>query len=930
MSVAESFWYFIGSGIRLKPFAWGKLGELRPCAEGHITAETAVRLKRILSINIAVLAAMSTFVLGMGHGTFVLAFWTVIAAAASIWLTDTLQVVRLNHRWANIAILGIVIFSVGDLVATRGDSLALGIARILVFMQMVLLFRDKDQRCFGHLLALSILQVVVAAAFEQGAAFGILLVVYVFMLLSASCLLFLYTESVFYREHAETQSHYGLRSSLYLKQTDWRMLRKVAFATFIAGPFSLFLQKEHGTDKKRSLKAPDKPKKVKEEAAARRRFRKRGPDSISAGRWPQAFEEPHFDGASVSSSREGVRASLWGLTASITAKSAMLAFVVFLITPRAGNIELGPFSLDWGWGNSGGGIRTIGVPTDSMNLGEFGGAAYQSHETVMMASFRRAGTAYPYEVSDVVYLHGREFTHYHNKVWTEPETPESGEDWFGDRPRSSRIPRPSAEEWNEAVDADDVDQMLGMEPMKDNLVFCVHPFHSTESQRRRVTIDTRGQLIRTSNPDGQWGTTFGTAGFKDGRGVDVFPCVEQVDIGAMASSPDSEVFSGLIALADQWIAESNIPASNPIGRARYLERQLRDSGDFYYSLDSQDRDPTEDPIEDFVTDTRIGHCEFFASALTLMLRSQGIPARVVVGYCGGLYNPLGKYYQFRGMDAHSWVQAYIAPQYLDHESAEIGESDLWNSGAWLRLDATPESDPSMLGDLAGQMTGWKDRLTYLWQRYVVGMDGAQQSNAVYGPLGEIGGVIKDLFHGSWWHTQWLRLKNIVQQNWYALKEGHWISVRGGITASLLALLGYLAYRLLRFLFRLGRKTAGFLAGHAPQHLGSRIDFYRRLEQILGEHGLHRRAGQTQREFAVAAGEYIRANPIVPPKPSGPSTEHSTDEKDSSLISDEPCNEMLSDAPREICEAFYRVRFGNEKLQTHDRRCIDKALRALRK
>ena len=888
-----------------------------------------MRLKRILSINIAILAATSTIVLGLGHGSFVLAFWTILAAAASIWLTDTLQIVRLNHRWANIAILGIVIFSVGDLVATRGDSLALGIARILVLMQMVLLFRNKDERCFGHLLALSILQVVVASAFEQGAAFGILLVFYIFTLLSSACLLFLYTESEFYRRNAETLPHYGLRSSLYLRQTDWRMLRKVAFATFVAGPFSLFLQKDHGEEKRqRALESGEEQHEIQEEVTVARHFRKRGPAAISAGRWPQAFEEPHFSGASVTGSREGVHASLWRLIFSITAKSALLAVIIFLITPRASYIRIGPIHFEHlGWGRSGqNALRTTGVPNE-MRLGELG-TALQSHETVMKAWFRRSNSKYAYDVNDIVYLHGREFVNYDDKIWTESELVASYSDPYGREQRSQ--PRPSAAEWEEAVGADSVDQVLEMEPMNNNLVFCVHPFHSFEGERRLLTLDSQERLTRKISPEGPWTATFGTAGFKGGNNIDIFPCVEQIDLGAMANSPDRDDFLGLIALADKWIAESGFPASDPIGRAQYLERQLRDSGDFYYSLDPPMRDYSLDPIEDFVTQNPIGHCEYFASALALMLRSQGIPARIVVGYCGGLYNPLGRYYQFRGLDAHSWVQAYIAPQYLENVPPSGEGGELWSNGAWLRLDATPEGDPSMLDDLAGQMTGWRDRFTYLWQRYVVGMNGTQQSDAVYGPLGEVGGILKELFHGSWWHTQWLSLKSIVTQNWDALKEGRWISVRGGVTASLLALMAYLVFRLIRFLFRLGRKAVGFLAGHAPQHLGSRIDFYRRLEQILGEYGLRRQPGQTQREFALAAGAYLKDNPNAVRKSSARSKEQMPEDEDLQLPTDEPCVETLSDAPQEICEAFYRVRFGNQKLPVDDRRCIDKALRALRK
>src|SRR6185312_4019439 len=64
-----------------------------------------------------------------------------------------------------------------------------------------------------------------------------------------------------------------------------------------------------------------------------------------------------------------------------------------------------------------------------------------------------------------------------------------------------------------------------------------------------------------------------------------------------------------------------IPAADVEGRARALERYLRDSGQFSYSLRMNVIDPNVDPIEDFLVNRKEGHCEYFASALTMMLRA---------------------------------------------------------------------------------------------------------------------------------------------------------------------------------------------------------------------------------------------------------------------------------------------------------------------
>ena len=114
---------------------------------------------------------------------------------------------------------------------------------------------------------------------------------------------------------------------------------------------------------------------------------------------------------------------------------------------------------------------------------------------------------------------------------------------------------------------------------------------------------------------------------------------------------------------------ANAPVDDPIARAKALESHLRESGQFQYSLQKVQRQPGVDPIEDFVTQNRSGHCEYYASALCLMLRSLDIPARLVVGFKGGELNSLGGFYQVRQRNAHAWVEAYLPPDEVpDDES----------------------------------------------------------------------------------------------------------------------------------------------------------------------------------------------------------------------------------------------------------------------
>ena len=157
-----------------------------------------------------------------------------------------------------------------------------------------------------------------------------------------------------------------------------------------------------------------------------------------------------------------------------------------------------------------------------------------------------------------------------------------------------------------------------------------------------------------------------TTAFFDGELASLVPCNDPgkgeaandrpANLKALLQMPP---MPHLVEQARQWVAMcgTNAPRLN---RARLLESRLSQSDRFEYSLQGQPRDPDLDPIEDFIVNNPRGHCEYFATALRLMLRSQGIPARVVVGYkCDG-WNKLGKFYQVRQSDAHAWVEAYLA------------------------------------------------------------------------------------------------------------------------------------------------------------------------------------------------------------------------------------------------------------------------------
>src|SRR5689334_12345719 len=140
-------------------------------------------------------------------------------------------------------------------------------------------------------------------------------------------------------------------------------------------------------------------------------------------------------------------------------------------------------------------------------------------------------------------------------------------------------------------------------------------------------------------------------------------------------------------------------------RARALERRLRH--DYGYTLELLPA-PVADPLATFLFARKKGHCEYFASAMAVMLRTLGIPSRVVTGFQSGIYNPMTGWQVVRASDAHSWVEAWLPRR------------------GWVTFDPTPaDPSPSSAGlwNRAGLVLDAADQF---WQDWVVGYDFERQ------------------------------------------------------------------------------------------------------------------------------------------------------------------------------------------------------------
>jgi hypothetical protein len=244
--------------------------------------------------------------------------------------------------------------------------------------------------------------------------------------------------------------------------------------------------------------------------------------------------------------------------------------------------------------------------------------------------------------------------------------------------------------------------------------------------------------------------------------------------------------------------------------ARALCDHLAHSSEFSYTLELRRQDATIDPTLDFLRNSKSGHCERYATALALMLRSQGIPARVLKGYRGA--NAVGDgTYEVRNNQVHSWVQALIERPGPD------GKVEL----RWLTLDPTSGNGAAGASTFSWSLL-WEDFGGFVqsfWKEFIVDYSTERQAGTA-AALGEK------------FSRFWLNLRRHPQ-------------LVVGPALGVLLLLGWLMWR------RQARRAP------ATGQAGPRFAPYERLLAMVERHcRLQPATGQTAREFSFTAQDAL--------------------------------------------------------------------------
>ncbi len=353
--------------------------------------------------------------------------------------------------------------------------------------------------------------------------------------------------------------------------------------------------------------------------------------------------------------------------AGLSGVTLLVAAAVFLTFPRVSR----------GWDGRGeASVTSVAGFGDEVSIGEFGSRIYANPTIVLRVEFPEERP----EAPEALYWRGRSFDRFDGVRWSRSAglppalTPES---WYEER-------------WGEGRIVQDVYSA----PLESRVLFALHPVVDVDAESRiQPLFDNSGDFT-------YWGTA--TPAY---RATSVLgrPDAESLREAEGRPAPAREHYTQLPRLPERIHALADSLTS---GRETRYDRvvAIRDwlEHEFTYTMElpaSADRAT----LDSFLFERKAGHCEYFSTALAVLLRSVGVPARNVNGFLGGSWSEFGRYLAVTQNQAHSWVEVWF-PDY-----------------GWVPFDATPSGGG---GGAAEEAWFWPGRFLFdgvqhRWSKWVL-------------------------------------------------------------------------------------------------------------------------------------------------------------------------------------------------------------------
>ncbi len=378
-----------------------------------------------------------------------------------------------------------------------------------------------------------------------------------------------------------------------------------------------------------------------------------------------------------------------------------------------------------------------------------------------------------------------------------------------------------------------LEQTFFLEPLSTDVVFAGHKVLAISSDLEVLRRDPAGNLYTFGHP--QVKIRYKAVSDITPPDPDMIPA-QAVPIPADVRLTDLQV-PVLDPRIETLAREITAKVGHPFEKARKLESYLRHN--FAYSLELTGPPESSDPLSVFLFDVRRGHCEYFASAMVVMLRQIGIPARLVNGFRSGEYNPLGDSFTVRQYDAHSWVEAWFEPY------------------GWVEFDPTPP-DPSharpafirIISDIVDAVGLW-------WWDGIVNYDIWKQVRIINATRTSVLSFQRGMIQAL--ETIWDRSRvtgRTLASRRFPISKTALLLVPVLVLAALL-------YAVFRLHFLWTSKTRHFLLGTLLRRRKTELvsAFYGEALDLLRRRGFTRAPGQTPLEFAASLRDHPAGTPF---------------------------------------------------------------------
>ena len=500
------------------------------------------------------------------------------------------------------------------------------------------------------------------------------------------------------------------------------------------------------------------------------------------------------------------------LTNGTAVLTITLTLAIFFLIPRIGAGVLQK--------TSGEALRTTGF-SDRVDLGTIG-SVKQDPQIVMRIELPDQ----PAVEKDRLYLRGLAYDQYNGQSWSHSGTRRRSLNLVADgtfftRPAGSRLPD------SQSIP---IRQDILLETLDTAVLFAAPFAELVSGEFLTVQADAMSGLHLPFPPSSRIRysvTSQAPRLVADERIASILAYPDSIRSHYLQVPVGSEQVAGLAYRVSQQ-------ATTPFERTLAIQQHLLEN--YRYSLEA-DTTTLSHPLEEFLFTRKTGYCEHYATAMVVMLRAVGIPARLVTGFLATEWNEYGSYFTVRQRDAHAWVEVYFP-----------------HSG-WITMDPTPTVSAAVTTTRWEPLSQLGESLRLKWDRLFVHYSAKDQLAVVHG-VREGSDALRERV-SRWVSLLSAPISQVLSRLTHMVRTFH-PGMLGLVT-------GVIVVGLALLLLILRDRIALWATTHLPtshQQLAI-VQLYARMVRTVEKHGVNKPPTATASEFArLVEQEWKSAGPIV--------------------------------------------------------------------